>query len=250
MVGRLWEWSVVQAESMAETGIVTGLLAAPLLGVVTKEDADSAVVIDMARNILGNPYADDAEDAGDDTERTPSAGADGGEDEPQSPSDGGGVLGVTGVRQVGGGPDAGLAMGDQKSGWGAPTGVDAAEVSGSRRSPAGDDGGGSDTAGDDGGGSDTAGDDGGGSDTAGDDGGGSDTAGGVPSGGVASAPSATAPSAPAPVTSVPPLPSGRRGDSGPSTDADAGSGSAEGTALEWRSPDETGTTPDPGGPAS
>ena len=59
MVGRLWEWSVVQAESMAETGIVTGLLAAPLLGVVTKEDADSAVVIDMARNILGNPYAEE-----------------------------------------------------------------------------------------------------------------------------------------------------------------------------------------------
>ena len=59
MVTRLWEWSVVQAESMAETGIVTGLLAAPLLGVVTKEDADSAVVIDMARDILGNPYADD-----------------------------------------------------------------------------------------------------------------------------------------------------------------------------------------------
>ena len=59
MVRRLWEWSVVQAESMAETGIVTGLLAAPLLGVVTKEDADSAVVIDMARNILGNPYESD-----------------------------------------------------------------------------------------------------------------------------------------------------------------------------------------------
>jgi hypothetical protein len=59
MVKRLWEWSIVQAESMAETGIVTGLLAAPLLGVVTKEDADSAVVIDMARNILGNPYEDD-----------------------------------------------------------------------------------------------------------------------------------------------------------------------------------------------
>ena len=59
MVKRLWEWSVVQAESMAETGIVTGLLAAPLLGVVTKEDADSAVVIDMARNVLGNPYAVD-----------------------------------------------------------------------------------------------------------------------------------------------------------------------------------------------
>ena len=59
MVRRLWEWAVVQAESMSETGIVTGLLAAPLLGVVTEEDADSAVVIDMARNILGNPYADE-----------------------------------------------------------------------------------------------------------------------------------------------------------------------------------------------
>jgi Na+/melibiose symporter-like transporter len=32
MVGRLWEWSVVQAESMAEMGLVTGLLAAPVLG--------------------------------------------------------------------------------------------------------------------------------------------------------------------------------------------------------------------------
>ena len=63
MVKRLWEWSVVQAESMAETGIVTGLLAAPLLGVVTKEDADSAVVIDMARNILGNPYGDESDGA-------------------------------------------------------------------------------------------------------------------------------------------------------------------------------------------
>ena len=56
MVKRLWEWAIVQAESMSETGIVTGLLAAPLLGVVTEEDADSAVVVDMARNILGNPY--------------------------------------------------------------------------------------------------------------------------------------------------------------------------------------------------
>ena len=61
MVKRLWEWAIVQAESMAETGIVTGLLAAPLLGVVTEEDADSAVVVDMARNILGNPYADDGD---------------------------------------------------------------------------------------------------------------------------------------------------------------------------------------------
>ncbi len=59
MVKRLWEWSVVQAESMAETGILTGLLAAPLLGVVTEEDADSAVVVDMARNILGNPYEEE-----------------------------------------------------------------------------------------------------------------------------------------------------------------------------------------------
>jgi hypothetical protein len=56
MVKRLWEWSIVQAESLSETGIVTGLIAAPLLGVVTEEDADSAVVVDMARDILGNPY--------------------------------------------------------------------------------------------------------------------------------------------------------------------------------------------------
>ena len=62
MVKRLWEWAIVQAESMAETGIVTGLLAAPLLGVVTKEDADSAVVVDMARNILGNPYEEQEAD--------------------------------------------------------------------------------------------------------------------------------------------------------------------------------------------
>ena len=64
MVKRLWEWSIVQAESLSETGIVSGLLAAPLLGVVTKEDADSAVVVDLARTILGNPY-EDAEDGGD-----------------------------------------------------------------------------------------------------------------------------------------------------------------------------------------
>jgi Na+/melibiose symporter-like transporter len=62
MVKRLWEWSVVQAESMAETGIVTGLLAAPLLGVVTEDDADSAVVVDMARDVLGNPYEDEEEE--------------------------------------------------------------------------------------------------------------------------------------------------------------------------------------------
>ena len=122
MVGRLWEWSVVQAESMAETGILTGLLAAPLLGVVTKEDADSAVVIDMARNILGDPYREDDPDEGADASAdTADAEAD------QSPSDGGGVRGVTGVRQVGGGPEDGLAKGDQKSGRGDPTGVEAGD---------------------------------------------------------------------------------------------------------------------------
>jgi Na+/melibiose symporter-like transporter len=117
MVGRLWEWSVVQAESMAETGIVTGLLAAPLLGVVTKEDADSAVVIDMARNILGNPYESDPVDPGveppDETAGAPP------EDQSSSDDDGGGGADrVTGVRQVGGGPPVDRAMGDQKSGWG------------------------------------------------------------------------------------------------------------------------------------
>ncbi len=117
MVKRLWEWSVVQAESMAETGIVTGLLAAPLLGVVTKEDADSAVVIDMARNILGNPYADQ-----DDPPAALPAAGEGSDGDPtgegQPPSEGGGAGGVTGVRQVGGGPEVGRAIGDQKSGRG------------------------------------------------------------------------------------------------------------------------------------
>ncbi len=135
MVGRLWEWSVVQAESMAETGILTGLLAAPLLGVVTKEDADSAVVIDMARNILGNPYGEDGPDdrsgtvtdSATDVASDADADGDPGAAEGQSPSDGGGVRGVTGVRQVGGGPDDGRAMGDQKFGWGDPTGVEAGE---------------------------------------------------------------------------------------------------------------------------
>jgi len=114
MVKRLWEWAIVQAESMAETGIVTGLLAAPLLGVVTEEDADSAVVIDMARNILGNPYADDD---------TPAAlpPGDGSGDE-GSTGDGqpsaGGSFGVTGVDQVGGGPVGDLEYGDQKFGRG------------------------------------------------------------------------------------------------------------------------------------
>ncbi len=82
MVKRLWEWSVVQAESMADTGIVTGLLAAPLLGVVTEEDADSAVVIDMARNILGNPYEDQSDDA---PAGLPADEDNAGPDRPQSP---------------------------------------------------------------------------------------------------------------------------------------------------------------------
>jgi Na+/melibiose symporter-like transporter len=56
MVAKLWEWSITQTELVAETGIVAGLLAAPLLGEVTKEDADSAVIIDIARGILGDPY--------------------------------------------------------------------------------------------------------------------------------------------------------------------------------------------------
>jgi Na+/melibiose symporter-like transporter len=108
MVKRLWEWAIVQAEAMSETGIVTGLLAAPLLGVVTEEDADSAVVVDMARNILGNPYEDfdepEALPAGDEL------ATDG-----QEPS-AGGTLGVTGVDQVGGGPVGELENGDQKLG--------------------------------------------------------------------------------------------------------------------------------------
>jgi Na+/melibiose symporter-like transporter len=74
MVKQLWEWSVVQAESMAETGIVTGLLAAPLLGVVTEEDADSAVVVDMARDVLGNPYEEE-EDSDQAVDSKPSNGS-------------------------------------------------------------------------------------------------------------------------------------------------------------------------------
>lgn len=117
MVKRLWEWSVVQAESMAETGIVTGLLAAPLLGVVTEEDADSAVVIDMARDILGNPY----DDGSDRTDGTPASGETPAPDQP-GPDAVPGSDGVTGVLQVGGGPVAGLGIGDQKSGRGGATG--------------------------------------------------------------------------------------------------------------------------------
>jgi Na+/melibiose symporter-like transporter len=59
MVAKLWQWSVTQTELMAETGIVAGLFAAPLLGEVTKEDADSAVIVDVARDILGDPYEAD-----------------------------------------------------------------------------------------------------------------------------------------------------------------------------------------------
>jgi hypothetical protein len=70
-VSQFWEWSVVQAEALAETGIVTGLLAAPLLGIVTEEDADSAVVVDLARNILGNPYEGDVENPASDSGGAP-----------------------------------------------------------------------------------------------------------------------------------------------------------------------------------
>ncbi|HWE71449.1 MAG TPA: MFS transporter [Acidimicrobiales bacterium] len=107
MVKRVWEWAIVQAESMAETGIVTGLLAAPLLGVVTKEDADSAVIVDMARKILGNPYEDEDED-GDGGDPAVSSS----ESDPPEPSD----RGVTGVIQVGGGPVGTDLWIDQKSG--------------------------------------------------------------------------------------------------------------------------------------
>jgi Na+/melibiose symporter-like transporter len=125
MIGRLWEWSVVQAESMSETGIVAGLLAAPVLGIVTKEDADSAVVIDMARNILGNPYADQQdedrfESEDDDRDESEAVGAGTGDDRPAGQSSSADRRGprVTGVRQVGGGPAAGLPNGAQKSGRG------------------------------------------------------------------------------------------------------------------------------------
>jgi Na+/melibiose symporter-like transporter len=157
MVGQLWKWSVVQAESLAETGLLTGLLAAPLLGVVTKEDADSAVVIDMARNILGNPYDVDepgvdepgVDESRDESGRSGSGagagdgdgaenrngnrtGADTGISSAPRPEGGsgqsetgpdvpGGDEGVTGVRQVGGGPDAAWENGERKSGRGDPS---------------------------------------------------------------------------------------------------------------------------------
>ena len=169
MVKRLWEWSMVQAESMAETGIVTGLLAAPLLGVVTKEDADSAVVIDMARNVLGNPY--EGLEPGPPVALPGSrGGVHRGSPGDQPSSDEGGALGVTGVRQVGGGPEGDLAMGDQKSGRGDSSGSDG--VSGPST-------GGSDATGASGGKGRTGGSDataGGSSDEG--------TAGGMPNGGV------------------------------------------------------------------
>jgi hypothetical protein len=125
MVKRVWEWAMVQAESMAETGIVTGLLAAPLLGVVTKEDADSAVIVDMARKILGNPYGDDEEeespselspgpDPSDSSKPGEPAQSRESDESPESPepSD----RGVTGVIQVGGGPVGTDLWIDQKSG--------------------------------------------------------------------------------------------------------------------------------------
>jgi MFS/sugar transport protein len=211
MVKKLWEWSVVQAESMAETGIVTGLLAAPLLGVVTQEDADSAVVIDMAQNILGNPYQVDDPDDGPEAlgPGTPAGG--------QSPSDEGGFRGVTGVRQVGGGPEDGRAMGDQKLGWGDPTGVDAADSSdtgsGGSSSPSDEP-------------SDPSADGGGG---AGPVGGGATAQTGapddVPNGGVASPPSPSASSDPSPAPADP------SGSTGPES-GETGSGSSADTDTD------------------
>jgi Na+/melibiose symporter-like transporter len=143
MVGQLWKWSVVQAESLAETGLLTGLLAAPLLGVVTEEDADSAVVIDMARNILGNPYAvegegeyegggdgGDAEDGSGDPQALNAADpTDGSVQWGDSPpfgsaddSTGGGSR--TGASTTGGSATGDSATGD--SGAGDPTDVDSA----------------------------------------------------------------------------------------------------------------------------
>ena len=91
-VTRVWEWSIVQAEAMAESGIVTGLLAAPLLGIVTEEDADSAVVVDLARNILGNPYESDSDELVPGSGSTTQPVADPGPD-PDDESDGGGGVG-------------------------------------------------------------------------------------------------------------------------------------------------------------
>lgn len=140
IVKRLWEWSVVQAEALSETGLVTGLLAAPLLGIVTEEDADSAVVIDMARNLLGNPYEDDdGIEAGDETGirdkdgiEAPPGGEgqldEGGEvlgagtdplHQTESHHDDASVFRSPGGDHVGGGPAGGEGAGDQKFGRGA-----------------------------------------------------------------------------------------------------------------------------------
>jgi Na+/melibiose symporter-like transporter len=118
MVKRLWEWSVVQAESMAETGIVTGLLAAPLLGVVTEEDADSAVVVDMARDVLGNPYEDEEDEPDEVADSKPSKGAD------ASPGSGWGTLGSDGSGASDGsdGEGAGEGSGGEGSTRGVPDG--------------------------------------------------------------------------------------------------------------------------------
>jgi Na+/melibiose symporter-like transporter len=77
MVAKLWQWSVTQTELMAETGIVAGLLAAPLLGEVTKEDADSAVIIDVARDVLGDPYEVDRAPPDDDSPDSDESDSDG-----------------------------------------------------------------------------------------------------------------------------------------------------------------------------
>ena len=104
VVQRIWQWAFVEAESMLAKGLVAGVLAAPLIGQVTKEDAYSAVVVDLARQILGNPYED--EDEVED------------EDPSGSSADGDGERGVAGVIQVGGGPVGELLGADQKSGLG------------------------------------------------------------------------------------------------------------------------------------
>ncbi len=64
-VARLWAWAVTQTERVADDGVLRGLLAAPLLGQVTSEDADSAVIVDLARQVLGDPYEEDDPAGGD-----------------------------------------------------------------------------------------------------------------------------------------------------------------------------------------
>ncbi len=125
MVARLWEWSVVQAESMANTGIVTGLLAAPLLGVVTEEDADSAVVVDLARDVLGNPYADEDEDTEDeDTEDTDAGEAAARADDPSTDAQPAGRAVDEPDQAAGstssGGPEPNGSPESPGSGWGTP----------------------------------------------------------------------------------------------------------------------------------